>query len=115
MPGECIFCRIAAKEIPARVAYEDEQVVAFHDVNPQAPVHLQIIPKKHIARVSEITEETAPLLGQVVLTANRLAREFKIAEAGFRLVINCNPGAGQSVYHLHLHLLGGRPLRWPPG
>ena len=115
MPSDCIFCRIVAKEIPAKVAFEDDEVVAFHDINPQAPVHVQIIPKKHIARVSEVTEETIPLLGKLVLTANRLAREMKIAQPGYRLVVNCNPGAGQSVYHLHLHLLGGRPMRWPPG
>ena len=112
---DCIFCKIAAKEIPAKIAYEDPDLVAFHDINPQAPVHLQIIPRRHIARVSELTPETAGLLSQLVLTANRLARETGIAEPGYRLVINCNPGAGQSVYHLHLHLLGGRPMRWPPG
>jgi histidine triad (HIT) family protein len=104
-----------AKEIPAKVAYEDDQVVAFHDIHPQAPVHLQIIPKQHIARVLELTPQTVPLLGELVLVANRLAKELKIAEPGYRLVVNCNPGAGQSVYHLHLHLLGGRPMKWPPG
>ncbi|MBI3333554.1 MAG: histidine triad nucleotide-binding protein [Candidatus Omnitrophica bacterium] len=112
---DCIFCRIAAQELPAKVAYQDSQVVAFHDVNPQAPIHLQIIPRRHIARVSELTEEAVPLLGKLVLTANRLAQEMKIAQPGYRLVINCNPAAGQSVYHLHLHLLGGRPMGWPPG
>ncbi|MBI1952885.1 MAG: histidine triad nucleotide-binding protein [Candidatus Omnitrophica bacterium] len=113
--ADCLFCGIAAKEIPARVAYEDEAVLAFHDINPQAPVHLQVIPKRHIARVSELTSETIGLMGKLVLTANRLAGELKIAEPGYRLVVNCNAGAGQSVYHLHLHLLGGRPMRWPPG
>ena len=113
--ADCIFCKIAAKEIPAKVAYEDAQVMAFHDIHPQAPVHLQIIPKQHIARVSELDAGTIPLMGTLVLTANRLAKESGISEAGFRLVVNCNPGAGQSVYHLHLHLLGGRPMRWPPG
>ena len=112
---ECIFCKIVAKKIPAKIAYEDEEVVAFHDINPQAPVHIQVIPKRHIARVSELTVETLPLVGTLVLTANRLAKECAISEPGYRLVINCNPGAGQSVYHLHLHLLGGRPMRWPPG
>lgn len=113
--SDCIFCRIVGKEIPAKVAYEDERVVAFHDVNPQAPVHVQVIPKQHIARVSDLTQAHAGLVNHLVLTANRLARELKVAEPGYRLVINCNPGAGQSVYHLHLHLLGGRPLSWPPG
>ena len=112
---ECLFCKIVAKKIPAKIAYEDEEVVAFHDINPQAPVHLQIIPKKHIARVSELTPKTGPLISQMVLAANRLADQLGIAEPGYRLVINCNPGAGQSVYHFHLHLLGGRPMKWPPG
>ena len=113
--SDCIFCKIVAKQIPAKVAYEDPEILAFHDINPQAPVHIQIIPKVHIARVSELTLENAPVLSQLVFTANRLAKESGIAEPGYRLVINCNPGAGQSVYHLHLHLLGGRPMRWPPG
>ena len=115
MTEECLFCKIGSKKIPAKVAYEDPELVAFHDIHPQAPVHLQIIPKRHIARVSELEQETAGLLGRMVLAANRLARETGIAESGYRLVINCNPGAGQSVYHLHLHLLGGRPMHWPPG
>ena len=113
--ADCLFCKIAAKEIPAKIAYEDPEVVAFHDINPQAPVHIQIIPKHHIARVSELTEETVPSITPLVLVANQLARQFGIAEPGYRLVINCNPAAGQSIYHLHLHLLGGRPMRWPPG
>ncbi|MBI3318388.1 MAG: histidine triad nucleotide-binding protein [Candidatus Omnitrophica bacterium] len=113
--GECLFCRIVSKEIPAKIAYEDNEVVAFHDIHPQAPVHLQIIPKGHIARVSELTEGNAASVSKLVLTANRLAKELGVSEEGYRLVINCNPGAGQSVYHLHLHLLGGRAMRWPPG
>ena len=112
---ECIFCRIISKEIPAKIAYEDSDLVAFHDINPQAPVHIQVIPKTHIARVSELTKETVPLIGKLTLVANQLARETGVAEAGYRLVMNCNAAAGQSVYHLHLHLLGGRPMRWPPG
>lgn len=112
---DCIFCRIAAWEIPAKVAYQDSEIMAFHDINPQAPVHLQIIPRRHIARISELTEETLPLVGKLVRAANRLAREMAIAEPGYRLVMNCNAAAGQSVYHIHLHLLGGRPMRWPPG
>ena len=112
---DCVFCKIAAKQIPAKIAHEDAELLAFHDINPQAPVHIQIIPKKHIARVSELTSETAPVISRLVLAANRLAGELGIAEPGYRLVINCNPGAGQSVYHLHLHLLGGRAMKWPPG
>ncbi|MCM8794483.1 MAG: histidine triad nucleotide-binding protein [Candidatus Omnitrophica bacterium] len=113
--SDCIFCKIVAKQIPAKITHEDAETVAFHDINPQAPVHLQIIPKKHIARVSELNRETAPLMAHLVLTANRLAKEFSVSEEGYRLVINCNAAAGQSVYHLHLHLLGGRPMQWPPG
>lgn len=115
MADPCLFCKIIAKEIPAKIAFEDSEVLAFHDIKPAAPVHVQIIPKKHIARVSELSDDTGGLVSQLVLTANRLARELGVAEPGYRLVINCNPAAGQSVYHLHLHLLGGRPLGWPPG
>ena len=113
--ADCLFCKIAAKQIPAKIAFEDAETVAFHDIHPMAPVHLQIIPKKHIARVSDLTTETGGLVGRLVLIANRLAGEMGVAQPGYRLVINCNPAAGQSVYHLHLHLLGGRPLGWPPG
>ncbi len=113
--ADCIFCKIAAKKIPAKIAYEDADLLAFHDINPQAPVHIQIIPREHIARVSELSAESAALMSTLVLAANRLAKEFSISEEGYRLVVNCNAGAGQSVYHLHLHLLGGRPMRWPPG
>ncbi len=113
--ADCIFCKIAAKQLPSKIAYEDSDLLAFHDINPQAPVHIQIIPKRHIARVSELTPENVSLVGKLVLAANQLAKELTIAEPGYRLVINCNAGAGQSVYHLHLHLLGGRPMRWPPG
>ena len=113
--AECIFCKIIAKEIPAKVAYEDADMLAFHDIQPKAPVHIQVIPKRHIARVSEVAEKDSLLMGKMVLAANRLARELGIAEPGYRLVVNCNAAAGQSVYHLHLHLLGGRPMSWPPG
>lgn len=112
---DCIFCKIIDKKIESRIVYEDPEVLAFDDLRPQAPVHVQIIPKAHIARLSELTEGTADWMGKLVLVANRLARERGVAEPGYRLVINCNPGAGQSVYHLHLHLLGGRPMKWPPG
>ena len=113
--AECIFCKIAAKQIPAKIAFENMQLLAFHDIHPMAPVHLQIIPKQHIARVSDLKKENSEILGQLVLVANKLAAEMGIAEPGYRLVVNCNAAAGQSVYHLHLHLLGGRPLGWPPG
>ena len=113
--SDCLFCKIVNKEIPAKITYEDEVVLAFADVNPQAPVHLLVIPKQHIARVSELSEQTVGLAGQLVLRANQLAEDLSISEPGYRLVFNCNSGAGQTVYHLHLHLLGGRTFRWPPG
>ncbi len=113
--SDCLFCKIAAKEIPAKIVFEDSHVLAFHDIQPKAPVHLQIIPKQHIARVSELKTENAEVMGRMVAVANRLAAETGIAEPGYRLVVNCNPAAGQSVYHLHLHLLGGRSFTWPPG
>jgi len=114
-PSPCLFCGIVGKTVPAKIVYEDDDIVAFHDVNPQAPVHVVIVPRRHVTRVSEVTTAEAPLAGALIVVANRLARQLQIAEAGYRLVINCNAQAGQSVYHLHLHLLGGRPMRWPPG
>lgn len=113
--ADCIFCKIVKKEIPAKIAFEDAEVLAFHDIHPMAPVHVQVIPKRHIARVSELDRDTAAVAAKLVLTANKLAAQMGVAEPGYRLVINCNPAAGQSVYHLHLHLLGGRALSWPPG
>lgn len=115
MPSDCLFCRIAAKAIPAQVVHEDAEIIAFHDIHPQAPVHVVLITRRHLARVSDLTAADAPLAGRLVVVANQLARDLKIAEPGYRLVINCNAQAGQSVFHLHLHLLGGRPMRWPPG
>jgi len=115
MKTDCLFCRIVTKEIPAKVAFEDADVLAFHDISPQAPVHIQIIPKRHIARVCDLDKGDSPIVGKLVIAANSLAKELGIVEPGYRLVVNCNPGAGQTVYHLHLHLLGGRPLNWPPG
>lgn len=111
---ECLFCRIAGKKIPSKIVYEDETVVAFQDINPQAPVHLLIIPKKHVASIWEITSPDSKLVGNLILVAQKLARENKL-ENGFRLVANHGPDAGQSVDHLHFHLLGGRKFSWPPG
>lgn len=110
----CLFCRIVSRELPADIVGETDTLLAFKDVNPQAPVHLLLIPKEHIASVSDITEAHTSLVGQAVQFANRLARQYQL-EAGYRVVINCGPQAGQSVFHFHLHLLGGRVLRWPPG
>jgi histidine triad (HIT) family protein len=112
---ECLFCGIAKGEIPARKVHEDDDYVAFHDVNPKAPVHLLVIPRRHIATLNDLTAADNALVGGMLDLARRLAAELGIAEAGYRAVINCNAGAGQSVWHIHLHLLGGRPLAWPPG
>ena len=113
--ADCIFCKIANKEM-GQLIYEDDTVAAFEDVDPQAPVHLLVIPKKHIERISDIEDgEDAALMGHIMVVANKLAAEKGIAEDGYRLVANCNEGAGQSVWHVHFHLLGGRRMTWPPG
>lgn len=113
--SDCIFCKIGRKEIPSRIAYEDRQVVAFEDVNPQAPTHTLIIPKEHLATLNDISQQEEALLGHMMLVATRLAKEKGLQEDGYRLVANCMEGAGQSVFHIHLHLLGGRRFTWPPG
>lgn len=110
-----IFSKIIAREIPARIAYEDDLCLAFHDVNPQAPVHILIIPKKEIARVSVATAADEPLLGHLIQVAQTVARQEGLHDTGFRLVINNGRDGGETVPHLHLHLLGGRELQWPPG
>ncbi|MEC4685453.1 MAG: histidine triad nucleotide-binding protein [Nitrospirota bacterium] len=112
---ECIFCRIAEKKLPARLVYEDEFAVAFEDINPQAPVHVLVIPRKHIPTSLDLKEEDNVLVGRLFQVANRIARQKGIAERGFRIVMNCNAEAGQTVFHLHIHLLGGRAMHWPPG
>jgi len=114
MSEKCIFCKIADKEISSSIVYEDPEIVAFNDINPQAPVHIIIIPRKHIPTVIDLEENDAALIGKLFIVAKKLAKEKEI-EDGYRLVINCNPGAGQSVFHIHLHLLGGRKFTWPPG
>ena len=110
----CVFCRITAGEI-GKAVWQDDQVVAFQDLNPRAPTHLLIIPRAHLASADELSEEHAPLAGRLLTTAARLAREMGLVAGGYRLVINTGAGAGQSVFHLHLHLLAGRPFSWPPG
>lgn len=112
--SDCLFCKIAGKEIPSEIVYEDDAAVAFKDINPQAPIHLLIIPKKHIAGIAEACEEDAELIGHLQLVASKLAAENNVAD-GYRIVVNSGPKAGQSVMHLHYHLLGGRTLSWPPG
>ena len=112
---DCIFCKIIKKEIPAKTVFEDNKVLAFEDVKPQAPVHIVIIPKAHIERLSDINEGHAATMGRLITAANTIAKEKKIAPSGYRVVINCGKDAGQAVPHLHLHLLGGRAFGWPPG
>jgi histidine triad (HIT) family protein len=108
---DCIFCRIAKGEVKSNILYQDDKAVAFPDINPKAPVHILLIPRKHIASVSDLTEADEPLVGHLFTVANKLAKEQGIVKDGYRLVINCGPHAGQVVDHLHLHILGGRPLR----
>lgn len=112
---DCIFCNIAAKKIPAETVYEDNDLVAFNDINPQAPMHAVVIPKKHIERVSDLKPEDADLAGRMILAANRIAKKTRVADSGYRIVINCNKDAGQAVFHVHIHILGGRRMNWPPG
>ncbi|MEK6645218.1 MAG: histidine triad nucleotide-binding protein [Candidatus Firestonebacteria bacterium] len=112
---DCIFCKIAKKEIKSKIVYSDEEIVAFEDVNPQAPIHILIIPRKHIPKILDIDETDKNILFRLIAIANKLANDNKIAESGFRLVLNCNSDAGQTVFHIHLHLLGGRKFSWPAG
>ncbi|MEJ2110534.1 MAG: histidine triad nucleotide-binding protein [Acidobacteriota bacterium] len=112
---ECIFCQIAAQKAKAAVVYEDEFCVVFQDTNPQAPVHLLVIPRRHIVSLNDVTEEESALLGHMLVVAGRMAKEHGMDGRGFRTVINTNAEAGQTVFHLHIHVLGGRRLRWPPG
>ena len=112
---DCLFCKFADGRIKPATVYEDEKVLAFRDINPQAPTHVLIIPKKHVASVDELEGEDAALVGRLFLVAKRIAREGGIAESGYRIAVNNGAGAGQSVFHLHLHLLGGRRMSWPPG
>lgn len=111
---DCLFCRVANRTLPAEIVGETEGLLAFKDINPQAPVHLLIIPTEHVATLADLTDRHTTLLGDAVHFANRLARQYQLSQ-GYRIVMNCGPQAGQSVFHIHLHLLGGRALRWPPG
>ena len=111
----CLFCRIVSGEIPAKIAYRDDDVVAFHDINPQAPAHVLLVPTRHISTLNDVTDDDHEIVGQLVHRAAALAKEFGYAELGYRTVFNCNAEAGQTVFNIHLHLLAGRGLGWPPG
>ena len=113
--SECLFCEIASGEIPVKIAFEDDKVMAFEDISPQAPVHVIIIPKKHIPTVLDLTDEDQELVGYMHIVANQVAADRSLTEEGFRLVTNCKKSAGQEVFHLHMHMLGGRAFGWPPG
>jgi len=114
MEENCLFCRIGAKKIPARLVYEDDEVFAFEDISPQAPTHVLICPRRHFAALHDARDSDAALLGKLQMVAAKLAQDRNLL-AGYRTVLNNGSGAGQSVFHLHLHLLGGRNFRWPPG
>ena len=113
--SDCIFCKIIDRKIPARVVHEDDETFAFEDLNPQAPVHVLVVPKRHVATVNDLLPEHDAIVGRLHRAAARIAAERGIAASGFRIVANTNRDAGQTVFHLHLHLLGGRPMQWPPG
>jgi histidine triad (HIT) family protein len=115
MPAECLFCKIVRRGIPAQIVDETDELLAFRDINPQAPVHLLLIPKRHIATLNELKPADAALASRLLLAVPELARREGLAERGYRVVMNCNAEAGQTVFHVHLHLLGGRALGWPPG
>ena len=110
MSEHCLFCKIAARQIPAAIVHEDDDVVAFRDIAPQAPVHIVLVPRAHFAGLEELTPERAPVVGRIALVAKELAGQMGIAASGYRLVSNCGPDAGQTIHHLHFHLLGGAPM-----
>jgi len=112
---DCLFCKIANHVLPAKLVIENDEVIAFEDINPQAPTHILVVPRRHIGTLNDVTAEDRTLLGGVVLAAIEIANDRRISSSGYRLVWNTNRGAGQSVFHIHLHLLGGRTMAWPPG
>ncbi len=111
----CMFCRIAERKVPSEIVYEDDQIVAFHDINPQAPIHILIIPRRHVMSLEELKEADAPLLGHMMLIGAKIARDRDVGDSGYRIVFNTGMHGGQTVFHVHLHLLGGRSMSWPPG
>lgn len=115
MPSHCVFCRMLAGEAPARIVFQDERLVAIDDINPQAPMHVLVIPRRHIHTLNDLVQSDDDLVGEMIRRAAAIARERGVSDQGYRTVFNCNRGAGQSVFHIHLHVLGGRRLSWPPG
>ena len=116
MPGsDCFFCKIVAGDVPAEIIYKSDNVIAFRDINPQAPTHVLIIPRKHISTMNDINPEHEAIVGSLFIAAKSIAAQEGLSDDGYRVVINCNEAAGQTVFHLHLHLLGGRLMNWPPG
>ena len=113
--SDCLFCKIAAGDINADVVFESDDVIGFRDINPQAPTHVVIIPKRHVSTINDLTDLDADIVGLLYLAAKDIAKQGGFADAGYRVVMNCNAAAGQTVFHIHLHLLGGRQLTWPPG
>jgi histidine triad (HIT) family protein len=113
--ADCLFCKIARKEIPAKLVFEDEDVVAFEDINPQAPVHVLVVPRRHIPTLNDLSPDDDALLGKLARVSARIAAERGVAEAGWRSVVNVNREGGQLVFHVHMHCMGGRPMFWPPG
>jgi histidine triad (HIT) family protein len=112
---DCLFCKIVNKKIPSELIFEDERIVAFNDINPQAPIHILIIPKEHFASLNDVPEEKADILGHILARARQIAQNIGIQESGYRIVLNTERDSGQEVYHIHFHLLGGRRMTWPPG
>jgi histidine triad (HIT) family protein len=113
--ADCLFCRVVAGDVPARIVYQDERLVAFEDINPQAPLHVLIVPRRHIATLNDLSPDDDPLVGEIQRRAAAIAGGYGYAARGYRTVFNCQADAGQSVFHIHLHVLGGRALSWPPG
>jgi len=113
--SNCLFCKIVAGDIDADIVYENDQVVAFHDINPQAPTHMLIVPRRHIATINDLDESDSADVGALIVAARDIAKTVGFSDAGYRVTMNCNAAAGQTVFHLHLHLLGGREFAWPPG
>lgn len=112
---DCLFCKISSGKIPAHIVFENTDVVAFHDIHPAAPTHLLIVPKKHISTINDCEKQDESLLGQMILVAKSLAKQNNLNDAGYRLIFNVNSDGGQQVFHIHLHVLGGRQMTWPPG